>query len=79
MMKLMIDEFVHIYRKDVENVNMGDLLFQILSMLLMVGFVTVFIYILVSYLNRSKKPSSTAIEEKLDRIIELLEQERKRE
>lgn len=58
---------------------MGDLLFQILSMLLMVGFVTVFIYILVSYLNLSKKPSSTAIEEKLDRIIELLEQERKRE
>lgn len=58
---------------------MGDLLFQILSMLLMVGFVTVFIYILVSYLNRSKKPSSTSIEEKLDRIIELLEQERKRE
>lgn len=59
--------------------NMGDLLFQILSMLLMVGFVTVFIYILVSYLNRSKKPSSSAIEEKLDRIIELLDQERKRE
>ncbi|WP_391557787.1 DUF4083 family protein [Robertmurraya sp.] len=59
--------------------NMGDLLFQILSMLLMVGFVTVFIYILVSYLNRSKKSASTAIEEKLDRIIELLEQERKRE
>lgn len=59
--------------------NMGDLLFQILSMLLMVGLVTVFIYILVSYLNRSKKPSSSAIEEKLDRIIELLEQERKRE
>lgn len=58
--------------------NMGDLLFQILSMLLIVGFVTVFIYILVSYLNRSKKPSS-AIEKKLDRIIELLEQERKRE
>ncbi len=58
---------------------MGDLLFQILSMLLMVGFVTVFIYILVSYLNRSKKSASTAIEEKLDRIIELLEQERKRE
>lgn len=59
--------------------NMGDLLFQILSMLLMVGFVTVFIYILVSYLNRSKKTSSSAMEEKLDRIIELLEQERKRE
>ncbi|MCM3602845.1 DUF4083 domain-containing protein [Robertmurraya korlensis] len=55
------------------------MLFQIVFMLLMVGFVTVFIYILVSYLNRSKKPSSSAIEEKLDRIIELLEQERKRE
>lgn len=56
---------------------MGDLLFQIFSMLLMVGFITVFIYILVIYLNRSKKPSSTAVEEKLDRIIELLESERK--
>lgn len=58
--------------------NMGDLLFQIFSMLLMVGFVTVFIYILVNFLNRSKKSSSKAIEEKLDRIIELLESERKR-
>lgn len=56
---------------------MGDLLFQIFSMLLMVGFITVFIYILVNYLNRSKKPTSTAVEEKLDRIIELLESERK--
>ncbi|WP_198158796.1 DUF4083 family protein [Robertmurraya korlensis] len=56
---------------------MGDLLFQLFSMLVMVGFVTVFIYILVSYLNRSKK--SSTIEDKLDRIIELLEQERKKE
>jgi flagellar biogenesis protein FliO len=58
---------------------MGDLLFQLFSMLLMVGFVTVFIYILVNFLNRSKKPSSTAVEEKLDRIIELLESERKKD
>jgi flagellar biogenesis protein FliO len=58
---------------------MGDLLFQLFSMLLMVGFVTVFMYILVNFLNRSKKPSSTAVEEKLDRIIELLESERKKD
>jgi flagellar biogenesis protein FliO len=58
---------------------MGDLLFQLFSMLLIVGFVTVFIYILVNFLNRSKKPSSTAVEEKLDRIIELLESERKKD
>ncbi|AYA74598.1 hypothetical protein DOE78_03510 [Bacillus sp. Y1] len=74
----MMNSYIYIERMW-RMLNMGDLLFQILSMLLMVGFVTVFIYILVSYLNRSKKPSSTAIEEKLDRIIELLEQERKRE
>jgi len=42
-------------------------------MLLLVGFVTVFIYILINFLGGSKKKSS-AIEEKLDRIIELLEQ-----
>jgi hypothetical protein len=48
-------------------------------MLLMVGFVTVFIYILVNFLNRSKKTSSTAVEEKLNRIIELLESEREKD
>ena len=58
---------------------MADLLFQIFSMLLLVGFVTVFIYILINFLNRSKKPSNTAVEEKLDRIIELLESERKKD
>ena len=56
--------------------NMGDLLFQLIFFILMIGFVAAVFYAVRSLV--SKRPDKqNSMEQKLDRIIELLEKDKK--
>jgi prolipoprotein diacylglyceryltransferase len=56
--------------------NMGDLLFQVISFILMIGIVAAVFYAVRSLVI--KEPNNQkSIEQKLDRIIELLEKDNK--
>jgi len=57
--------------------NMGDLVFQLLMFLFIIGIFFLPFYLVRSFGKRQEKKSNQ-IEEKLDRIIELLEQEKKK-
>jgi hypothetical protein len=56
--------------------NIGDLLFQLISFILMVGIVAAIFYAIRSLVIKVPDHSKS-IERKLDRIIELLEKENK--
>lgn len=56
--------------------NMGDLLFQIIFIILLMGIVAAVFYAVRSLVMKSPG-NSKSIEQKLDRIIELLEKENK--
>lgn len=56
--------------------NIGDLLFQLISFILMIGIVAAVFYAVRSLVI--KQPNNQkSMEQKLDRIIELLEKENK--
>lgn len=61
---------------EVSKVNIGDLLFQLLFIIFLIGLVAAVFYFVRSLVI--KKPDDQKnIEQKLDRIIELLEKENK--
>ena len=56
--------------------NIGDLLFQLIFFILLIGIFAAVFY-LVTSLMKKKPDDSNSIEQKLDRIIELLEKNNK--
>jgi hypothetical protein len=56
--------------------NIGDLLFQLIFFILLIGIVAAVFYAVRSLVIREPN-NSKSIERKLDRIIELLEKENK--
>lgn len=57
-------------------VNIGDVLFQIVSLVFLVGIIA-FVYILIRSLVSKQKSTPTSIDQKLDRIIDMLEKDKK--
>lgn len=58
--------------------NTGDIIFQLIMFLLLGGIFAVVFFLVRSLLSRNQQPKKeNEIERKLDRIIELLEQDRK--
>lgn len=57
-------------------VNIGDVLFQIVSLVFLVGIIA-FVYILIRSLVSKQKSTPTSIDQKLDRIIDMLETDKK--
>ncbi|WP_307470949.1 DUF4083 family protein [Cytobacillus purgationiresistens] len=57
-------------------INMGDIIFQILMFLILFGF----IYFIVQIIRilRSKRNDNKVVEEKLDKVIELLEEQKRK-
>ncbi|MDQ0268302.1 large-conductance mechanosensitive channel [Cytobacillus purgationiresistens] len=55
---------------------MGDIIFQILMFLILFGF----IYFIVQIIRilRSKRNDNKVVEEKLDKVIELLEEQKRK-
>jgi hypothetical protein len=56
--------------------NIGDLAFQLIFFILLIGIIAAVFYAVRSLVIR-KPDNSRSIEQKLDRIIELLEKENK--
>ncbi|WP_102261034.1 DUF4083 family protein [Mesobacillus jeotgali] len=56
--------------------NIGDLLFQLIAILLMIGIVATIFYVIRSLVIK-QPDNQKSMERKLDRIIELLEKENK--
>ncbi|TKC15312.1 DUF4083 family protein [Robertmurraya kyonggiensis] len=56
--------------------NIGDVLFQLIMFLLLIGLFSVAFVILCSGLKRNSTNKTIELEKKLDRIIELLEKEK---
>lgn len=56
--------------------NIGDLLFQLITFILLMGIVAAVFYVVKSLIKR-KPDDSKSVEQKLDRIIELLEKNNK--
>ncbi|MBM7602973.1 uncharacterized protein YggT (Ycf19 family) [Metabacillus crassostreae] len=54
--------------------NIGDMIFQIIMFIFLIGIFAV-VFLLVRFLLSKKPSSDSSIEEKLDRIIELLERD----
>ncbi|HZH60077.1 MAG TPA: DUF4083 family protein [Metabacillus sp.] len=60
------------------NLNAGDVIFQLIMFLFIFGIFFVVFFVVRSLLTKQKQPNkSNDIEQKLDRIIELLEQDKK--
>lgn len=56
--------------------NMGDLLFQLIFFILLIGIFAAVFYVVTSLIKK-KPDNSKSVEQKLDRIIELLEKNNK--
>lgn len=56
--------------------NIGDLLFQLIFFILLMGIVVAVFYVVTSLIKR-KPDAAESVEQKLDRIIELLEKNNK--
>ncbi|NKE05890.1 DUF4083 family protein [Mesobacillus selenatarsenatis] len=56
--------------------NIGDLLFQLIFFILLMGIVAAVFYVVTSLIKR-KPDDAESVEQKLDRIIELLEKNNK--
>ncbi|WVN10018.1 DUF4083 domain-containing protein [Peribacillus frigoritolerans] len=56
-------------------INIGDLVYQLIMFILLLGMIFVVYFIVRSLLARSNK--SNSIEQKLDRVIELLEKDKR--
>jgi F0F1-type ATP synthase assembly protein I len=56
--------------------NIGDLLFQLIFLILLIGIVVAVFYVVRSLLIK-KPDNSKSVEQKLDRIIERLEKNNK--
>ena len=56
--------------------NIGDLLFQLIFFILLIGIFAAVFYVVTSLMKR-KPDNSKSVEQKLDRIIELLEKNNK--
>ncbi|MGV2941629.1 DUF4083 family protein [Mesobacillus sp. LC4] len=56
--------------------NIGDLLFQLISFILLMGIVSAVFYVVRSLIIK-KPDNSKSVEQKLDRIIQLLEKNNK--
>ncbi|WP_226646844.1 DUF4083 family protein [Mesobacillus subterraneus] len=56
--------------------NIGDLLFQLIFFILLMGIVAAVFYVVKSFIKR-KPDDAKSVEQKLDRIIELLEKNNK--
>ncbi|WP_226086510.1 DUF4083 family protein [Mesobacillus sp. S13] len=56
--------------------NIGDLLFQLIFFILLMGIVAAVFYVVTSLIKR-KPDAAESVEQKLDRIIELLEKNNK--
>jgi F0F1-type ATP synthase assembly protein I len=56
--------------------NIGDLLFQLIFFILLIGIVAA-VFCVVTSLIKKKPDNSKSVEQKLDRIIELLEKNNK--
>lgn len=57
--------------------NIGDLVFQLISFILVIGLVSAVFYAVRSLVMKNNPDNSKSIEQKLDRIIELLEKNNK--
>ncbi len=57
--------------------NIGDLVFQLISFILVIGLVSAVFYAVRSLVMKNNLDNSKSIEQKLDRIIELLEKNNK--
>ncbi|KKK38163.1 hypothetical protein WQ57_10155 [Mesobacillus campisalis] len=58
--------------------NFGDVIFQLLSFIFMFGLFFAVFFLVRSLMSKQQQPNkNNNIEQKLDRIIELLEQDRK--
>ncbi|MFE4075141.1 DUF4083 domain-containing protein [Peribacillus sp. YIM B13477] len=55
--------------------NIGDLVYQLIMFILLLGMIFAVYFFVRSLLARSNKPNN--IEQKLDRIIELLEKDKR--
>ncbi|CAN7432716.1 DUF4083 domain-containing protein [Peribacillus frigoritolerans] len=55
--------------------NIGDLVYQLIMFILLLGMIFAVYFFVRSLLARLNKPNS--IEQKLDRVIELLEKDRR--
>ncbi|WNF23342.1 DUF4083 family protein [Mesobacillus jeotgali] len=56
--------------------NIGDLLFQLIFFILLIGIFAAVFYVVTSLIKK-KPDNSKSVEQKLDRIIELLEKNNK--
>lgn len=56
--------------------NIGDLLFQLIFFILLMGIVAAVFYVVTSLIKR-KPDDAKSVEQKLDRIIQLLEKNNK--
>ncbi|WP_079504637.1 DUF4083 family protein [Mesobacillus jeotgali] len=56
--------------------NIGDLLFQLVFLVLLIGLSAAVFFVVTSFLKK-KPDNQKSIEQKLDRIIELLEKDNK--
>jgi len=57
--------------------NLGDVLFQLIMFILMIGIFFAVFYFVRKLLTKQQPNKENQIEQKLDRIIELLEQDKK--
>ncbi|MFJ8068399.1 DUF4083 domain-containing protein [Peribacillus sp. NPDC096447] len=55
--------------------NIGDMVYQLIMFVLLIGMIFAVYFFVRSLLTRSKK--SNSIEQKLDRVIELLEKDKR--
>lgn len=58
-------------------VNIGDVLFQIVSLIFLVGIFAVAYILIRSLISKQKSKPTDLVEQKLDRIINLLEKDKK--
>ncbi|RFU68341.1 DUF4083 family protein [Bacillus sp. V59.32b] len=56
--------------------NIGDIIFQIICFIVLIGIV-IAIFLFIKYLIKRKPDHSVRIEQKLDRVIDLLEKDKK--
>ncbi|HWJ77019.1 MAG TPA: DUF4083 family protein [Niallia sp.] len=60
------------------NLNAGDVIFQLIMFLFIFGMFFVVFFVVRSLITKQQQPNkSDDIEQKLDRIIEILEQDKK--